>query len=603
MKLFYKSIKKTVLSVVLVIPLVGLSQPPSYMLFDLCEFDIRHVGFNTKASDFGPSFVGDSLWFSAYDDQQIKKIEKGRTDDVYYSIFETPVDSKGITTYEPRVKVTRFNSGFHEGPVSYCNHTGELFVTLSNPFDADVEENGVVVKKQKIRLRIVIYSRFNGRWVLKEEFPFNNKVYSVGHPSVSSTGDTLFFTSDDPALSQGGTDIFMSIRKNGKWGEPMKLGENINTKGTEMFPFYDPSGMLIFASNGRHGGKGGLDLYCSDLTPNGFAPAIPLDMFNTKYDDFGLIIHPSGESGYFVSNRPGQDGDDDIYLVKINKTYTLLRGSVVDAVTGDAIKNADVTLFSCSGRKTDNTTADPNGDFVFKALRGKCYMVGAEYTNYPENRISYGKDNVVKIGLKLNRSLEINAYDYDTGKPVRNVRVEVNGSLEGYTSGSGTLKKNLSDEKAMTCYITKAGYLNRRLKLELPYAPQINPKIPMIKLSVSESFFLGRVKFAYDSWNLTPETVAALDDFVSLLKENPAIKVEVALYTGESGTKSYKQNLSQKRAGAIQSYILGKGIPREKIATVGYAQKPPSNKHYGAANTSVDGSDNQVEVKITGFMK
>ena len=125
----------------------------------------------------------------------------------------------------------------------------------------------------------------------------------------------------------------------------------------------------------------------------------------------------------------------------------------------------------------------------------------------------------------------------------------------------------------------------------------------MIKLSVSESFFLGRVKFAYDSWNLTPETVAALDDFVSLLKENPAIKVEVALYTGESGTKSYKQNLSQKRAGAIQSYIFGKGIPQEKIATLGYAQKPPSNKHYGAANTSVDGSDNQVEVKITGFMK
>ncbi len=109
-------------------------------------------------------------------------------------------------------------------------------------------------------MRLVTAKFENGKWLKKEELPFNNKAYSVGHLSVTQTGDTLYFTSDIPDFGLGGTDIYMATRKDGKWSSPVNLGPTINTAQNEMFPFIYNDGTLIFASNGIAKGKGNLDL-------------------------------------------------------------------------------------------------------------------------------------------------------------------------------------------------------------------------------------------------------------------------------------------------------------------------------------------------------
>jgi outer membrane protein OmpA-like peptidoglycan-associated protein len=606
MKLFRNYIMKILEILILIfLSLFCFGQSPSELLFDMSDFEIKHVGFNTRASDFGPSFVNDDLWFSAYTNPNVRKALSGKQENIFYSLFKTPVDSRGFTTYEPRILIDDLKSGFHEGPVSYCEKTGELFVTLSNSINFEVEEEGILVKKEKIKLRLVICKKVNELWTIQNELPFNDPVYSVGHPSISPSGDTLFFTSDNPSLSKGGTDIFMVIRKDSIWGQPLVLGKNINTTGNEMFPFYHPSGMLIFASNSRPEGKGGLDLYVSDLLPEGFTPAKPLSPFNSPYDDFGLVIHRSGEAGYFVSNRPGQNGDDDIYLVKIRQTFMQISGNIVDDLTGKPIGGATVILYSCDGKKINNTETTWEGRFLFKALKGKCYVVGASFTNYPENRKSVGKDNKVDIRLKRNRSLELLVLDYFTRIPVKNTRVKINGIQIGQTSTDGTITKELSTEKELNADISQTGYLNQSVKVNAYEKDKVRQTILLMKIELNKPFLLDNFYFDKDSWNINPTAGIALDKLVTIMSDNPLIIIEIGSHTDSQGLDQYNLVLSQKRAESVVTYLQNKGISSERLAAKGYGETKLLNHcKNGVLCTDEEHRINtRTEFKITGFIK
>jgi len=598
-------VNSILLALFFAIPMLGHTQTTSSALFEMNEFEISHVGFNTEASDFGPSFVGDDLWFSAYTNKQAKKAAKGNFDGIFYSIFKSPIDSRGYTLYEPRIQMKDINSGFHEGPVSFCEKTGELFVTLSNTINIDVEVDGIILKKQKIRLRIVSFKNENGVWVAKEEMPFNDKIYSVGHPTLTPSGDTLFFTSDNPSLSIGGTDIFMVTRTDGVWGKPATLGNNVNTTGNEMFPFYHDGGMIIFASNSQQERKGGLDLYCSDLLPFGFTPATPLNQFNTEFDDFGLIIHSSGESGYFVSNRPGQNGDDDIYLVKIRKTFMQIAGIIIDDYTGKPIKGAEVTLFNCDGKKLENGIVGADGKFTFKVLRGGCYVAGASMPGYPENRKAFGKDSEVEIKLKHDRSLELTVLDYDTRKPITNAKIQIDNLPAMPVDEDGVYFKKLTTEKELDVHIAAGGYLNQNIKVNTTTKYETEQPILMMKLELNKAFVLDNIYYDLNSWTILPSAQVELSKLVAIMKENPAIKVELGSHTDSRSSDQYNLSLSQRRSESAVAYIVSNGIPKERITAKGYGESKLLNRCSNGVecNEEDHAKNRRTEFKIIGFVK
>ena len=88
--------------------------------------------------------------------------------------------------------------------------------------------------------------------------------YNSRHPSVSVTGDTLFFASDRPG-GYGKSDIWMATRKEGYWQNPVNLGDTVNTPFDEVSPFlYWEDNTLFFSSNG-HFGYGGYDIFYLDI--------------------------------------------------------------------------------------------------------------------------------------------------------------------------------------------------------------------------------------------------------------------------------------------------------------------------------------------------
>lgn len=68
--------------------------------------------------------------------------------------------------------------------------------------------------------------------------------------SVAKRG-TLYFTTMYGS-KDGMQDLYISFRyEDGKWGEPQNLGEKINTRYSESFPFVSRDGKYLFFNSNR----------------------------------------------------------------------------------------------------------------------------------------------------------------------------------------------------------------------------------------------------------------------------------------------------------------------------------------------------------------
>jgi outer membrane protein OmpA-like peptidoglycan-associated protein len=350
---------------------------------------VEEVSLNTYSSDFGPSFVAGELWFSAFAPDKIINFNQGKTKNLFYNLFAAPVNENGDLLVEKKLKLEEISSGYHAGPVSFCQKTNELFVTLSNYENAEIKN--VVFQKKNIPLKIVVLEKSGNDWSHALELPFNSSSYSVGHPAISPTGDTLIFASDIASKGMGGTDLYMTVRKNGKWGEMTNLGKKINTAGDDMFPFFHRGKTLFFASNGKQGGKGGFDIWYSNLTESGFEEPKNLESLNTAADDFGLVIHPNEEVGYFVSNKAGGKGDDDIYKVLFDGAYqlelTVRNRKTMEPMPGIKVEFNNSEIFTTDGTGIIKREIEKRTDYTAKpSLEG--FM--NESVSFSTKNLDYG---------------------------------------------------------------------------------------------------------------------------------------------------------------------------------------------------------------------
>jgi len=396
--------------------------------FEFRKLEIEKTTLNTTQSDFGPSFVNDELWLSAFTDDEIQKLTDGKTKKIYYNLFSQKVDKEGNVTGSKNVQFEEISAGYHAGPVSYCDNTKELFVTINNYENPEVRNK--VYRKADIRLKIIIAQMVNGKWSVKEELPFNDSTYSVGHPAISITGDTLFFSSDKPNTGLGGSDIYMTIRKDGKWGDPLNLGNKVNTAYDEMFPFFFGGSVLFYASNKGENEKADFDMHYICTTGNTFSASKSLDEFNTDEDDFGLIIHSKGKIGYFVSRREGGLGDDDIYKVTFKGEYSL-ELLVMDKKTMQTIPNPKVKF-------SDNIPGVLAGILLKRALPENSNILASTeiegYMNTSKNITTNGKPFgiikdtlwVEKVEVKQKFVIENIFYDFDKWNILPESEIELN---------------------------------------------------------------------------------------------------------------------------------------------------------------------------------
>lgn len=86
---------------------------------------------------------------------------------------------------------------------------------------------------------------------------------------------------------------------------------------------------------------------------------------------------------------------------------------------------------------------------------------------------------------------------------------------------------------------------------------------------------LDGVFFDFESYMIRPEMYAAIDRVVTVLEQNPNMRINIQGHTDWKGPGSYNQTLSNKRAKAVRDYLVGKGIDPGRLFAVGYGETRP----------------------------
>jgi outer membrane protein OmpA-like peptidoglycan-associated protein/tetratricopeptide (TPR) repeat protein len=286
----------------------------------------------------------------------------------------------------------------------YNNSSAAIFPDGSIIFTRNNYIKGQTQKSTEGIIKLKLYQASGPDLDRISEFSYNSNEYSVGHPALNSTGNVLIFASDMPG-GYGGTDLYFSVRSGkGAWTRPMNLGRKINTEGNELFPYLDKAGTLYFSSTG-HAGFGGLDIFSvllKEMKPIGSPKNIGAPI-NSSTDDFGLIISDDDKSGFFSSNRKG---NDDIYQFNRSSNVITLQGIVFNAITKVPLMNTRILMRRLGGIDTLLTGAD--GHYQRQLPPNQEYELTAHQNGYV-NKISfvssidiYG-DSIIKHDIYLDR--------------------------------------------------------------------------------------------------------------------------------------------------------------------------------------------------------
>ena len=124
-------------------------------------------------------------------------------------------------------------------------------------------------------------------------------------------------------------------------------------------------------------------------------------------------------------------------------------------------------------------------------------------------------------------------------------------------------------------------------------APVVVPAAP-----VSEKVtFAADAFFDFDKAVLKPEAKAKLDDLVA---KTSAVALEVIIAVGHTdsvGVDGYNQKLSVARSEAVKTYLVSKGIEKNRVYTEGKGEKQPV-----ADNKTAEGraKNRRVEIEVVG---
>ncbi len=85
----------------------------------------------------------------------------------------------------------------------------------------------------------------------------------------------------------------------------------------------------------------------------------------------------------------------------------------------------------------------------------------------------------------------------------------------------------------------------------------------------------GNVTFASDSSDLSPAFFDVLGSVSKVLDEFDKTVVEVAGHTDSTGSGTYNQSLSERRASSVAKYMESRGINGQRLITLGMGEDRP----------------------------
>lgn len=492
------------------------------------HFEIKKAKFNSEASDFAAVELSDTIYFSSdRGDQNESKKEYKWTHRPFLDLYAVGKETSGEFSNKAIAMPASINSNLHEGSFTFGNKGATLYFSRSNL----VNGKKVFNTDKRNQVQLYVSQNIKGKWTAPKKLPFCADDFNYQHPSLSDDGKTLYFSSDQPG-SLGSYDIFaVGIDANGNFGTPYNLGDTINTKEREQYPYISSEGHLFFASNG-HFGLGLLDLFVSESKNGEFTAPINLGApINSSFDDFSLA-YSTKDKGFFSSNR---DANDDIFAF---------------GQTGPLFGKAQANHFEI---REENS-----GEFV----KNTVVIVRNDLGNEVYNNNLYDESTFMA-------TLELGTYHIEMRSPgfeTKTAEVFVTATSKVHVL---TLRK-LYDLDPITKDVSDASK-----KTIIALLNDVN--VPTIFEKEGKLYFnVLNIYFDFDQYEIRAGSHPILNNLASKLQQYPTLKIKINSHTDSRGSAIYNQHLSEKRAQALSDYLIKlSGVSADRISFKGYGESMP----------------------------
>tara|TARA_B100001109_G_scaffold39598_1_gene31178 strand:+ start:62 stop:2029 length:1968 start_codon:yes stop_codon:yes gene_type:complete len=354
------------------------------------RFNVQNLkDINTISSDFGAFTFDNALYLTSGRKQkgsQNKKYNNYTSDEEYVlDVFKYDIIND---VYINETPLEAINTKYHEGVIAFSPLGDTMYFARETYYSKSYYKDSIVKNgstteqvsvinlyratrctKKEITWKNNGNCNFNKGWNVTE-LEINSAYYSMKNPALSCDGKTLYFSSDMPG-GFGNYDIYKSeIKDDGSLGEPINLGQKINTEEQEVFPHMCCDNTLYFSSNG-HLGLGGLDVFYSKSVDGKWSNVRNVGLpVNSNSDDFAFKMGDDCINGFVSSNRSGGVGSDDIYAVKKIKPLCdiLLESVVIDAKTELPIDAALTSVKDNTGIINNSKETSKEGlvDYMFE---------------------------------------------------------------------------------------------------------------------------------------------------------------------------------------------------------------------------------------------
>ncbi len=420
-------------------------------------------------------------------------------------------------------------------------------------------------------------------------------------------------------------------------GEPIRYRSKVNSRYHESSAVFSKDGQTMYFTRNNftkrkrgkdNEGKTLLKLYRSKRTEKGWSEAEELPFNSEEFSNGHPAISADGKQLIFSSDRPGGEGQSDLYKVSIDGDSFGEPESLGDAINTEGretfpfVDTNDDLYFASDGHvglggldifvseitsegnyeKGFNIGAPINSkaddfSFVINSTTGLGYFASNREGGKGEDDI-YAFEQTAQLIKNCRQSLSGEVRDKDTDDLIIDAKVVL---LDSDNNVMEETKSDMNGAFSFDVIECSTGYAIRASKPDFSTAEKSFVTTGEYESEVKKTLYilseednelrdakvgedlgvllnLNPIYFDLSQSYIRPDAQIELLKVVEAMQKFPNLKIDVRSHTDSRSSDAFNLRLSEARAQSTMDYIVGAGVSRDRITGRGYGESQLLNR-------------------------
>ncbi|UII21233.1 OmpA family protein [Fulvivirga ligni] len=378
--------------------------PPRSVLLNMGDI------VNSDLSDYGPTLSSndDVLIFTSKRNSHFRGVDPVNDEDLFMTRYD-------YNSWDKANELKKLNTQYNEGSATLSKDGQTIYFARCNSPDSYGDCDLFVSRMEE-----------DSTWGKATNLGANiNSITWDSHPSLSHNEDTLYFASDRIG-GFGLSDIYFSVRENGQWSKAQNIGPIINTRNSEVSPFYHhKDDVLYFSSNGQNLNFGEFDIYKSYYDRHNWTEPINIGpLVNGPGSEFYFTIDSKSENLYYARSVKDNMTNLDLYSFPVPMgaqpdATTKVKGSLTNEENGKPFQGIVSIIDLDNGIEVAPKFLRPDGSFEFDLINNNNYLLiiqGEEFFRIEEIFYLDGEKELHRQTTPISSKIKFESMEFEENR-------------------------------------------------------------------------------------------------------------------------------------------------------------------------------------------